>query len=361
MAQTKRVCGLICEYNPFHFGHEYQLKKLKEQFAVVVCILGGNLSQRGEVAVSDRYLRAKAALENGADLVVELPAPWCCASAREFAGGGVFLAKALGVDCLAFSAESDPALLHAAAKERVFAETAIRELMKTEGNLSYPAAAERVLGKTLAGKPNDILGIEYISAAEDFPVYILQREPSFPSSTAIRGSGKPLEQLPPSSASVFAKDPTFPRATCEAGKYLLSVLRNNPPKAAYGVTEELFARMTEKAWKHTDFTSFVSACVNKMYTAARVRRAAWALAFGFPADLAERTPPYTLLLGASAAGREFLRATAKTRTLPLLSRPGETLQYEEGRLNAKINGVLQIFYGGKNDVENTPCLLGGNP
>lgn len=361
MAQTKRVCGLICEYNPFHFGHEYQLKKLKEQFAVVVCILGGNLSQRGEVAVSDRHVRAKAALENGADLVVELPAPWCCASAREFARGGVFLAKAMGVDCLAFSAESDPALLHAAAKERASAETAIRQLMKTEGNLSYPAAAERVLGKTLAGKPNDILGIEYISAAEDFPVYILQREPSFPSSTAIRGSGKPLEQLPPSSASVFAKDPTFPRDTAAVGKYLLSVLRNHPPKAAYGVTEELFARMTEKAWKHTDFASFVSDCVNKMYTAARVRRAAWALAFGFPADLAERTPPYTLLLGASAAGREFLRATAKTRTLPLLSRPGEALQYEEGRLNARINGVLQIFYGGKNDVENTPCLLGGNP
>ena len=97
MAQTKRVCGLICEYNPFHFGHEYQLKKLKEQFAAVVCILGGNLSQRGEVAVSDRYVRAKAALQSGADLVVELPAPWCCASAREFARGGVFLAKAMGV------------------------------------------------------------------------------------------------------------------------------------------------------------------------------------------------------------------------------------------------------------------------
>ena len=90
------ITVIICEYNPFHFGHAYQIKNLKERFDTVVCILGGNISQRGEAAVSDRYIRAKAALQNGADLVVELPAPWCCASAREFAAGGVFLAKELG-------------------------------------------------------------------------------------------------------------------------------------------------------------------------------------------------------------------------------------------------------------------------
>lgn len=359
MTQTKQVCGLICEYNPFHYGHAYQLKLLKERFSAVVCILGGNVSQRGEAAIADRYVRAKAALKSGADLVVELPAPWCCASAREFARGGVFLAKEMGVDCLAFSAESDPDLLRAAGEKRRKSEEIIREMMKMEKTLSYPAAAEKVLGKTLAGKPNDILGIEYIAAAEGFPVYILQREPSFLSSTLIRESKAPLAHLPAASATVFSDDRSFPRITDEVGKYLLSVLRNDPPRAAYGVTEELFARMTEKASRYTEFSKFTEACTNKMYTAARVRRAAWALAFGFPEDLADRTPPYTLLLGANDAGREFLRATAKTRTLPLLTRPGETLDYQEGRLNARINSVLQVFYGGKADVKNTPCLSGG--
>ena len=358
MATTKQVCGLICEYNPFHFGHAYQIEKLKERFDTVVCILGGNISQRGEAAVSDRYVRARAALHNGADLVVELPAPWCCASAGEFAAGGVFLAQALGVDSLAFSAESEPSLLYAAAKERKEGEAVIRALMKEEKNLSYPAAAERVLGKTLAGKPNDILGIEYLSHAGDLPAYILKREQSFLSSTAIRKSENPLDQLPPASREVFGEDPSFPRDTAAVGKYLLSQLRNDPPKAAYGVTEELYARMIEQAWKHTDFPAFVQACTNKMYTAARVRRAAWALAFGFPEDLRDKRPPYTLLLAANKKGRAFLRATAKTRTLPVLSRPAEAMDYEEGRLNARINGVLQIFYGGKDDVKNTPYLIG---
>ena len=358
MATTKQTCGLICEYNPFHFGHAYQIEKLKERFDTVVCILGGNVSQRGEAAVSDRYLRARAALENGADLVVELPAPWCCASAGEFAAGGVFLAQALGVDSLAFSAESEPALLYAAAGERKEGEAAIRALMKEEKNLSYPAAAERVLGKILAGKPNDILGIEYLSHAGDLPAYILKRESSFLSSTTIRGSESPLKKLPPASREVFGADPTFPRNTAAVGKHLLALLRNDPPKAAYGVTEELYARMTEQAWKHTDFPTFVQACTNKMYTAARVRRAAWALAFGFPEDLRDKRPPYTLLLAANEKGRAFLRTTAKTRTLPVLSRPAEAMDYEEGRLNARINGVLQIFYGGKDDVKNTPYLIG---
>ena len=268
------------------------------------------------------------------------------------------MAQALGVDSLAFSAESEPALLYAAAGERKEREAAIRALMKEEKNLSYPAAAERVLGKTLAGKPNDILGIEYLSHAGDLPAYILKRESSFLSSTTIRGSENPLEKLPPASREVFGEDPTFPRNTAAVGKYLLALLRNDPPKAAYGVTEELYARMTKQAWKHTDFPTFVQTCTNKMYTAARVRRAAWALAFGFPEDLRDKRPPYTLLLAANEKGRAFLRTTAKTRTLPVLSRPAEAMDYEEGRLNARINGVLQIFYGGKDDVKNTPYLIG---
>ena len=230
--------------------------------------------------------------------------------------------------------------------------------MKEEKNLSYPAAAERVLGKTLAGKPNDILGIEYLSHAGDLPAYILERNHSFLSSTTIRKSENPAQKLPPSSQSVFEEDPTFPRDTAAVGSYLLAVLRNDPPKTAYGVTEELSARMVELAWKYNDFPAFVSACVNKMYTAARVRRAAWALAFGFSEDLSEQTPPYTLLLAANETGREFLRTSSKTRTLPVLTRPAETLQSDIGSLNARINGVLQLFYGGNADVKNTPYLKG---
>lgn len=356
MTETKRVCALICEYNPFHFGHRYQLGKLKEIFSLVICILGGNVSQRGEVAVSDRYVRARAAIHAGADLVAELPIPWCCASAHEFAAGGVFLAKALGADVLAFSAESDAGSLYTAASERKSAESAIRELMKREGNLSYPAAAERVLGKTLAGKPNDILGIEYIACAEDFPTYILKREPSYLSSSAIRSTDTPLSQLPEEVKGVFESDPSFPRKTETVGSFLLATLLNTPHKDVYGVPEELYARMTSLAGKHDSFHDFLQGCVNKVYTASRIRRAAWSMTFGFPKNLSDLTPPYTLLLAANGNGRRFLKATSNTRTFPVVSRPAALQTDDVYRLNVRVNDVLRLYYGGTNDREKTPYV-----
>lgn len=263
MEGTKPVCAVICEYNPFHHGHLYQISRLKEQFSAVVCILGGNLSQRGEVAVADRYVRARAAVEAGADLVLELPLPWCCSSASEFARGGVAIAKGLGVDALAFSAESDPDTLRTVAAERASMEGAIRALQKSE-NLSYPVAAQQVLGKSLAGNPNDILAIEYLSNAGDLPACILKRDQSFRSSTSIRREENPLSLLPQASAKVFAADPTFPRVTARAGEFLLATLRNEGVRPAYGITPELAARMTEQAGLHHDLHSFLQACVSKM-------------------------------------------------------------------------------------------------
>ncbi len=355
MTQTKRACALICEYNPLHFGHQYQLKELKKAFSTVICILGGNISQRGEVAVSDRYTRAKAALAAGADLVTELPLPWCCASAHEFASGGVFLAKALQSDALAFSAESGADTLYAAAAERKHAENAIRTLQK-EQNLSYPAAAEQILGKNLTGMPNDILGIEYICACGGFPTYILKREQSFLSSSAIRRTANPLDALPEESRAVFAQDASFPRVTEQAGKFLLATLRNTPQKNVYGVTDELFAHLCAHAQETDSFETFVRSCTNKMYTAARIRRAAWSIAFGFPQALCDMTPPYALLLAANGNGRAFLKETAKSRTIPVISRPAELQGDPIFELNNRANDVLRLFYGGTHDTKHMPLI-----
>lgn len=357
--KEERTCAVICEYNPFHFGHRHQLQALREDFGTVVCLLGSELTQRGEVAIADRYVRARAALENGADLVLELPLPWCCASAREFANGGVSLAKAMGVDALAFSAESDGEALRNAADKRAAAEEAIRERIRAEGNLSYPAAAEEVLGRTLREHPNDILAIEYLRAASGvaLPCHILRRDPSFASSSAIRREGVPAGSLPDGVEEVLRGDPSFPRKTEDMGKFLLANLRNRRPEGScYGVTDELYARMIDLAGETDDFAEFVQRCTNKMFTSARVRRAAWSLAFAFPADMPARPVPYALLLGSNGRGREFLRKTAKSREIPVISRPAAP-EGEVYRLNLRVQEVLRLYYGGEPTHKRRPVLM----
>ena len=82
-----RVCAVICEYNPFHLGHAYHLRAAREASGAdyVLCLMSGALTQRGAFARHDKWLRARAALENGADLVLELPTRFACAPAPDFA------------------------------------------------------------------------------------------------------------------------------------------------------------------------------------------------------------------------------------------------------------------------------------
>ena len=86
-----KICAIICEYNPLHYGHLYHIQKAKELSGcdAVMCIQAGNFTQRGEPAISNKYVRARMALEAGADIVVQIPTAYCCSSAEIFAMAGV--------------------------------------------------------------------------------------------------------------------------------------------------------------------------------------------------------------------------------------------------------------------------------
>ena len=104
-----KAVGIVCEYNPFHRGHLWQLQASREaagENAALVCALSGDFVQRGEAAVYSKFARAEAACRCGADLVLELPLPWCLASAERFARGAVGMLGALGVDFLSFGSET---------------------------------------------------------------------------------------------------------------------------------------------------------------------------------------------------------------------------------------------------------------
>ncbi len=81
------VVGIIAEYNPFHKGHAYLIQKAKEITGadLAVIVMNGDFVQRGEPAVFDKYMRTRAALEGGADMVLELPVRFGISSAGDFA------------------------------------------------------------------------------------------------------------------------------------------------------------------------------------------------------------------------------------------------------------------------------------
>ncbi|MGN0606633.1 MAG: nucleotidyltransferase family protein [Oscillospiraceae bacterium] len=171
-----KVAGIVCEYNPFHNGHMHHIEQTRKNGAThIVAVMSGNFVQRGDVALVNKFERAKTAVKCGADLVIELPVAYSMSNAETFARGAVYLLDALGcVDELSFGSECGDLkkLKEAAEASRICSEMAeLRELL--ENGTSYPAAIISLVDKyytwnvaKLFNSANNVLGIEYIKALD---------------------------------------------------------------------------------------------------------------------------------------------------------------------------------------------------
>lgn len=173
----KRI-GIIAEYNPFHNGHLYQIQKAKELTGAdtVIAVMSGNFTQRGDTSLINKFEKAKIALQNEVDMVIELPTIYSISSAENFALGGIKILNEIGdIDYLVFGIEEDNLQeLQEIADILVDEDDEFKRNIKEEldkGN-SYPKAREMTLKKVLSSenmenimqKPNNILAIEYLKA-----------------------------------------------------------------------------------------------------------------------------------------------------------------------------------------------------
>lgn len=174
MEKNLKAVGIIAEYNPFHNGHKYHLEQALTESGADVCVsvISGNFTQRGEIALLDKWTRAEMAVRNGVNLVVEMPAVFACSNAGYFAEAGVEILEALGAESICFGSESgNTEELSRIAREIESNMEKLEEEIKTgvKEGLSYPRARSQAILKLFGEKaasiiesPNNILAIEYI-------------------------------------------------------------------------------------------------------------------------------------------------------------------------------------------------------
>ena len=234
------ITGIITEYNPFHNGHKFHLEEAKKQTSCdgVICIMSGNFVQRGGPAIIDKWQRTEMALNNGVDLIIELPTFYAVSSAEFFAKGAVSILNSLGVvDNIFFGSEcGDSKKLLKIAKVLVSEDSDFQNLLKQNLSLglTFAKAREKSLIEYLNDEyitniitsSNNILGIEYIKAilklGSSINPVTLKREGSnyndkelsnsFSSATSIREvlkSSSPIENIknliPLGSYEIFSK------------------------------------------------------------------------------------------------------------------------------------------------------------
>jgi len=171
-----KIVGIVAEYNPFHKGHEYQLRKAKENSNCdyVAVVMSGNFVQRGEPALIDKFRRAESAIYGGADLVIELPMPFSCQNAELFAKAALTELKKLNITHLSFGCEDDDLeSLKEAALIQINNKN-LKYIIKDElaKGISYPTALTNAINSVsniniahILKSPNNVLGIEYIKSS----------------------------------------------------------------------------------------------------------------------------------------------------------------------------------------------------
>ena len=340
-----KICGIICEYNPFHNGHLYQLREAKRLSGAdaVVCVMSGNFVQRGEAAILDKYTRAKHAVLAGADIVIELPTPFATANAELFAKGAVALLSSIpAVDTLCFGAENADKLAFISAARYLNEEPKeVSEKIKNAVSLGVSYAKARAqawagfIPFELLSSPNNILGLEYTKAllaiGADISILPISRvgagykdgdlQTNFSSATAIRNAIQDGEDFSDNLPDFVAKD--LPKSlenrldTLE--KYAVLAKSTDEIKRVCDCTEGL-ENALKKAAKQPE--SLAETLTSPRYTSSRIRRIALQNLLNIDEDLIRdclRSPLYLRIL-AVRKGRSDLLSALGESPFPILAR-----------------------------------------
>ena len=355
--------GIVCEFNPFHKGHKYLFDEARRMGAErIVCIMSGNSVQRGELAVADKYVRAEAAVREGADLVLELPYPWCAGSAEYFARGAASV-LAETCDAIIFGSEcGDIDVLRRAAAISDSEDFRKSFCEKLTGGVPSAEAYFSELGERVGAEfsSNDILGVEYLRALSKTGVCIeaktvkrrgnAYREKEldaqrYPSASALRKLWKSAsvedseEYIPENALAVFAraeKDGEMANASLIDSAVLFFFRAHSGEELSEfaecggGVAN----RLCNAAREATSYAELIELASTKRYTYAKLRRAILFAMTGVTDKMLKGLPEYTMLLGASEHGRELLGSMRKKerKLVSVITKgadaPKDNLQFE---------------------------------
>lgn len=362
-----KIVGLITEYNPFHAGHLYHMQQARELTGADYCVvlMSGSFVQRGEPAIFDKYLRTKTALLAGADLVLEIPAAFSTASAHEFAAYGVALLSAIGVDAVVFGSECGQIeILKQAAYALNHESTEFQERLRKglKAGLTYPQARAKALEMedtwaSVLTSPNNILGIEYLRAAEDLhspmEFYTISRKGSgyhedtladanFPSASAIRGIIRNSLSKDKDLLDILASHlpaVTHPAYTGAVPVFVddfsellnAAVLQMQATFSIADLSPELAARLAKPPYFPLSFEERIQALKTRQLTYTRVSRALLHLVLGMREEDISRWKDegyalYARILGFCRQSSPLLSCLHKKSSIPLITKMADAAQ-----------------------------------
>lgn len=360
-----KVLGIIAEYNPMHTGHIYHISKAKEITGcdTVIVIMSGSFTQQGNIAIINKFERAKQAIQNGADLVIEIPSAFASSDAGNFAYKSVSILNDLNVDAICFGAETDNIeRLKLISETLIYKDKEIWIEIKNElkKGISFAKARNNSLNKFLNEddiniilSPNNILALEYLKTLKvlnsNIIPFAIHRESNFnshilenyyTSSTSIRKALEnkcnlnDIQKYIPENISKYLKNNKiiFNNDFFEILKYKIISMNENDLKEINGISEGFENKLKKEICDSYSYDEFLFKIKSKRYELSRIKRILVNILLNISKDdfnlLKENNSNYAHILAFNHDKKDLLSHISNTSNIPVISSlNNKTLSY----------------------------------
>ena len=355
-----KVIGIIAEYNPFHNGHLYQIQKVKEIYkdSILIVIVNGNFTQRGDISVINKWDKAKILLNHNVDLIVELPTFYGINNADIFSKGALEILNNLKIDTLVFGTERDNLddfYKIIECKKTNEYNNLLRENL--DNGYSYPKAsfdALKELTNIEINTPNDILALSYIEEIinnnYDIKVLNIKRTNEYhskelqkvSSATAIRNAlnnNLDISDYVPSDTLKYIKNISL-NDYFELIKY--KIISSDDLSIYHDVKEGIDSRLKKYINESNNLDELIDKVKTKRYTYNRIKRILLYILLDIKKDI--NINNYIRILGFNNNGSSYLKSIKKDINLPIIS------NYSDNKDLLKFEYKVNSIYSLKGDT-----------
>ena len=380
----KKVIGIIAEYNPFHNGHIYQIKKIKENYpnSIIIVCTSSSFTQRGELSILNKWEKTKVSLLNGVDIVIELPYVYATQSSDTFAKYGVSLLEKFHINYLCFGSESnDTTKLLDAAKTQINNiefDNKVKFYMKEGYN--YPTSLNNALKELInydIKEPNDLLAISYIKEIinnnYNIEVFNIKRTNSYHdldldnkivSASNIRNKlleNKNIKDKVPKETYDILKNKSLENKYFEFLKY--KIISETDLEKYVDVDEGINVRIKKYINKSKSLDELIMNIKTKRYTYNRISRMLNHILCSFTKEENDKIKKleYIRILGFNENGRTYLNEIKDSIELPILNKY-DTKKYKALEIEKRVTDIYSNIYDNiiDQEIKNKPIYIKNN-
>lgn len=374
-----KIIGIIAEYNPFHNGHKYQIDKIREKYedALIIICTSSSFTQRGDISILNKWEKTKCALNNGANIVLELPYIYSTQSSDTFAKYALKILNELKINKLCFGSEdNDIDKLYKVADTQINNkqfDTKVKEHL--DNGINYPTALNNALKELIQieiTKPNDLLGVSYIKEIlknkyniKPFTIkrtndyHDIENNSDIVSASNIRErllNNEDISSKVPQDVYEILKNKKIKNKYFEYLKY--KIISEQDLNKFLDVDEGLHTRIKDQIQKSNNLEELIQNIKTKRYTYNKISRMLNHILCSLTKEENNiQELEYIRILGFDSKGKEYLSEIKKDIKTPILNKY-DTKKYKTLEIEKRVTDIYSLIYEdiNKQEIQNKPIV-----